>query len=155
MEFDENENFDEQQGDAVEIYSRAAILWFSILADPLIGGILLIINLWVVGYKKAIAPIIIFLIVFEALISTVEYWFINNFHLNVAKIDINDTQVRNDMLLMMGVTKSLQIVGALILTRYFYKKYFPDNDYYPKSIVHPLIITVFIMFALQYLGFSF
>ena len=155
MEFDENDNLDEQQGDYVEIYSRNAVLWFSILADPLIGGILLLINLWVAGYKKAMAGVIIFLVVFEALISAVEYWFINNYHLNVAKIDINDPKVRNEMLMMMGATKVLQIAGALVLTRYFYKKYFPDNDYYPKSIIQPLIITIFILFMLQYLGFSF
>src|ERR1700744_4421510 len=115
MEFDENDNLDEQQGDYVEIYSRNAILWFSILADPLIGGILLIINLWVVGYKKAIVSVVVFLIVFEGLISVVEYWFINNYHLNASKINVNDPKTRNDVLMMLGATKAMQIAGALML----------------------------------------
>lgn len=155
MEFDENDNLNGQQGDFVEIYSRKAVLWFSILADPLIGGILLIINLWVAGYKKAITAVVVFVIVFEALISTVEYWFINNFHLNGAKIDVNNIQTRNDMLLLLAATKAMQIAGALVLTQYFYKKYFPDEDYYPKSIAQPLLITVLVIFVMQYFGMGF
>jgi hypothetical protein len=155
MEFDENDELDEQQGDAVEIYSRNAVLWFSILADPLIGGILLMINLWTVGYKKAMWQVAAFIIVFEAVLTTVEYWLADYFHLNVAKVDLNNPGVRNDMMQMMGIKIAIQVGGALILTRYFYKKYFPDDDYYPKSILQPLLITVFIMLAMQYYRISF
>jgi len=148
MAFDDNDNINEQQDDAVEIYSRNAVLWFSILADPIIGGILLIINLWVVGYKKAIAPVVIFLIVFEGLISGAEYCFTNNFKLSANALS------RNDVLFLL-MTKALQVIGGIILAQYFHKKYFPDNDYYPRSIVQPLIITVFIIIAMQYYGMSF
>jgi hypothetical protein len=148
MEFDENDSRDEHYGDFVEIYSRNAILWFSILADPLVGGILLIINLWVVGYKKAIAPVVIFLLVFEGLLTTGEYLFTSNFKLSAVALTQND-------ILYMAAVKIIQVAGGFVLAQYFYKKSFPENDYYPKNILQPLVITLFIIVAMQYYGFSF
>jgi len=37
MEFDENNGIKEREDDYVEIYSKKAIWWFSILASPLFG----------------------------------------------------------------------------------------------------------------------
>ncbi len=120
MEFDDNDNLDQHNGDFVEIYSRNAVLWFSILADPLIGGILLIINLWVAGYKKAIAPVVIFLLAFEGVETYGEYWFTNNYKLTANVLSLND-------LLYLGIFKALQILGGLALAFYFYKKSFPKR----------------------------
>lgn len=147
MDFDENDNLD-QQGDYVEIYSKNAILWFSVLADPLIGGILLIINLWVVGYKKAILPLVAFLVVFEGLMTAGEYWFVNSYKLSGDKITTID-------IIYLAVFKAIQILGAFVLVQFFYKRYFPDNDYYPRSVLMPLFITVLLMMAMQQFGISF
>lgn len=148
MELDENDGFDQQPEGYVEIYSRNAVLWFSILADPLIGGILLIINLWVAGYKRAIAPVVLFLVAYEGIATAFEYWFTNNFKLSQQVLTQND-------LLFLVITKALQILGGLVLAQYFYKKYFPDNDYYPRSILQPLLLTILLIFAMQYVGISF
>lgn len=150
MEFDENNGVDQQPEDYVEIYSRNAVLWFSILADPLIGGVLLCINLWVVGYKKAFALVVGFLIVYGTGVTLAEYWFVNNFKLNQNLPRLT----QNDIIFASG-SFVLRILGALLLTQFFYKKYFPDNDYYPKSIFKPLLITILLLFAMQYAGISF
>ena len=53
MEFDENNVVDEPEefGDPVDIYSRRAVWWFTFFS-PIIGGIMMAINLYNVGYKK-------------------------------------------------------------------------------------------------------
>ena len=63
----------------------------------------------------------------------------------------------------MGITGSytplfFNIFGAAILTGYFFKKYFPEDDYYPKSIGKPLIISVIIslvVFLIIYYGMKY
>jgi hypothetical protein len=38
------------------------------------------------------------------------------------------------------------------LTQYFFKKYFPDDDYYPKSIQKPLLVAIIVGFLMIILG---
>jgi len=128
MEFNENNEVEEQDSeDAVEIYSKWAIWGFSIFFSTIFGGILLVSNLRAVGLKKAANTVLIFSILYFIASGVVVG--------------------------IMGMTSTytplfLNIVGAAILTGYFFNKYFPEDDYYPKSIGKPLIISIAIAWAL-------
>jgi len=148
MEFDDNNNLPEQEGDYVEIYSKKAVFWFSVLADPLIGGALLIINLWLAGYKRAVALVVAFLVVYVAATTKAEYWYMDHYKIDPKKID-------NNAIVFLLMSKGFQVAGGVILVGYFYKKYFPEDDYYPRSIINPLLITLFIVFLMAYFGISF
>lgn len=159
MEFDENNIVEDQYDAAVEIYSRKAIFWFAVLASPLFGGILLMLNLKAAGYRKAVYYVLAFVVLFEV----VSYILLANFVIYF-KIDLVAYQkklmtydghsniIDNNIMLLSLLTIVLKIIGALILTRYFFKKYFPDDDYYPKSIAGALLITVVVMLFLQVMG---
>jgi len=56
------------------------------------------------------------------------------------------------LFILFGLSLAFNIIGGLILTQYFFKKYFPDKDYYPKSIVTPVIVIVFIVILARILG---
>lgn len=133
MEFDENKEVEEQDSeDAVEIYSKWAIWGFSIFFSTIFGGVLLVLNLRAVGLKKAANTVLIFSILYF-LASGIIVGFL-------------------------GMTGSytplfFNIVGAAILTGYFFNKYFPENDYYPKSIAKPLVISIIIAFALIFVAY--
>ncbi len=138
MEFDENKEVEEHDSeDAVEIYSRWAIWGFSIFFGTIFGGVLLTLNLRAVGLKKAANTVLLFSIL---------YFIASGIIVGV-----------------MGITGSytplfFNIFGAAILTGYFFKKYFPEDDYYPKSIGKPLIISVIIslvVFLIIYYGMKY
>jgi hypothetical protein len=147
MEMDDN-NTPTEQGDYVEVYSKRAVFWFSVLADPLFGGALLIINLWLAGYKRAVAQVALFLIVYETVVTKTQSWYTGYYKVDLTVVDGNS-------LVFVLMSKGFQIAGAIILTSYFYKKYFPDDDYYPRSIITPLLVIVFIVMLLAYKGITF
>jgi hypothetical protein len=147
MDFDDNNGFDNQQEDAVEIYSRNAVLGFSILFDPLIGSILLIINLWVVGYKKAIIQVVVFTILFETVLTTFEYWYAGKYQL--------DSPGTPTAIIFVVVCKLLQVAGGIGLLQLFYKKYFPEKDYYPRNVILPLLISFFVILLMARYGMGF
>lgn len=154
MEFDENNEVEEQDSEgAVEIYSRRAIWWFS-MPSPLIGGILLAINLYNAGYKKAIYGVMAFALFVHIAINITIYKLFEFYHLDMTKINVKnidlDTQMKFLKIYAIGI--AINIIAATILTRYFFKKYFPDDDYYPKSIIRPLFITVMVLLILNYIG---
>jgi hypothetical protein len=62
MDLQETEEQPKKQETA--IYSKWAILLFSILASPLVGGILLMINLRSAGYKRESIRVILFVIAY-------------------------------------------------------------------------------------------
>ncbi len=47
-----------------------------------------------------------------------------------------------------GLPLLYNIVGAVILADYFFPKYFPEKDYYPKKIWKPLFVSLIIGFSL-------
>jgi hypothetical protein len=147
MELEENNVPEESGNDYVEIYSKRAIFWFSVLGMPLIGGVLLVMNLWAAGFKKAAYVVGIFSILYTAFsdISVSEY-------LVHYKVDLKT--YNNNLLVLSLLSIALNVTGGLILSEYFFKKYFPEDDYYPKSIANPLIITIIIIIALRFLGVS-
>ena len=152
MEFDENNGIKEREDDYVEIYSKKAIWWFSILASPLFGGILLVLNLKSAGYKRAMYTVLAFVILY-ALVTNI----LINEYISVYKIDINKAVANGNnsqLLTFCGIVIGFNIIGGLILAQYFFRKYFPDDDYYPKSVATPIFITVLIMLVLKLLGFG-
>jgi hypothetical protein len=143
MEIDEN-NVPEKQGDDyVEIYSKAAILGFSIFPTPLFGGVLLMMNLNAAGYKKAIYSVLIFLLVYFFAVNIITSEILLAFKIDVTKINL--AVPSKALIPVYGLSLLFNIIGGLILTQYFFKKYFPDNDYFPKSIASPVLVIVAIM----------
>jgi hypothetical protein len=126
MEFEEQE---EQQPEerGVAIYSKWAVLGFSVFFSPLIGGILLALNLRSAGYKDKAILVVAFSIAYQL----------------VAGILLN--QSGKDLGVLSLVSN---IIGGGILAEFFYKKYFPDDDYEHKSIWKPLLIVLLITIPL-------
>ena len=170
MEFDDNNAIEEQEEEAVEIYSKRAIFWFFFLLGPVFGGVLLMMNLKEAGYKKAINSILIFIVAFDVLSEILVRLFISFY-----KVDFVGYQQRliaykpnpNDdpmvafskiydpkIFLLMFLMLAIGLIGAFILTGYFFKKYFPDNDYYPKPILNTLFISVLVWIILQFIGLA-
>ena len=155
MEFDENNGIEEQNGEAVEIYSRRAVWWFSFFS-PIIGGIMLAINLYKVGYKRAITGVILFSVLYYLVsnlisLELVKYYQLSNININIKNID-QATRANCSKFVMILI--AINIIGATIMTRLFFKKYFPDDDYYPKSVTGPLLIA-FILIILSFMGAGF
>lgn len=127
MELQENEDYieDPQEDDNydIEIYSKRAIWGFSIFFSTIFGGVLMMINLREAGYKKEANLVLAFSLFYTVIGSLIMSY--------------------------IGMQSSLFAIlfngiGAAILTEYFFNKYFPEDDYYPKSIAKPLIISLVI-----------
>ena len=138
MEFDENNEVEEPDSeDAVEIYSKWAVWGFSIFFGTIFGGVLLMSNLKAVGLKKAANTVLIFSILY----------FIGS------GIIVGVTGMTGSYIPLF-----FNVAGAAILTGYFFNKYFPEDDYYPKSIGKPLIISIVIsvaVFLIIYYGMKY
>lgn len=147
MEFDENNELEEEEGDAVEIYSKWAIFGFSIMPSPLFGGILLMINLWAAGLKTAMYAVLAFVISYMAITDLL----ISKF-LTVPKV-INPNVIDKSFLTLAGVSLLVNLIGGVILSFVFFKKYFPENDYYPKSIAIPILVVIFLTILTRFVGF--
>jgi hypothetical protein len=117
----------EQPGDVpeepVDIYSKRAIRGFSIIFSTVFGGVLLMINLWQVGYKKAAWGVLGFSVVYTL----------------VASLLINSMKTPSSLMAI-----GINLIGGMILTEYFFPKYFPDNDYYPKPIWNALAVSILV-----------
>ena len=131
MELDENNVPEEQEGDYVEIYSKMAIWGFSIFVSPLFGGILLMLNLKAAGYKKAVNTVLIFTVCYVIASEAIIVFLTKVYKLNLYVLG--------------AVSIGLTLVGAFTIAEYFFNKYFPENDYYPKSIAKPLLIAAAIL----------
>lgn len=136
MEIDETDELQSQEP-GVAIYSKWAILGFSIFFSPLVGGILLMLNLRSIGYKKEGNIILLFAII---------YFFLSRILLGYLTKMLN---FPNQNLVVFVLV--LDIIGGGILAEYFFKKYFPDNDYEYKSILKPLIVLLLITIPISML----
>ena len=124
--FEEQE--DENQEEAIEIYSRWAILGFSVFFSTVFGGALLFSNLRNAGYKKEATFVLIFSIFYTLIGSIV---------------------VNNMAYPYLFVPICFNIVGGMILATFFFNKYFPENDYYPKPIGKALLISLLVCILLM------
>jgi hypothetical protein len=131
MELQENDDYieDPQEDDNydIEIYSKRAIWGFSIFFSTIFGGVLMMINLREAGYKKEANLVLGF-----SLLYTV-----------VGSLAMSYIGMQSSLFAIV-----FNGVGAAILTEYFFNKYFPEEDYYPKSITKPLIISLVICVAI-------
>ncbi len=125
----------ESQEQPVEIYSRQAIVGFSIFFSTIFGGALLFINLWKVGYRKEAWQVLAFSIIYGL----------------ASSLAVNSISSPGSF-----VAITFNFVGAMLLSSYFFPKYFPDNDYYPKPIWSALAISIIasigLLLAMYYSG---
>jgi hypothetical protein len=135
MEFDTREEDEFLEHEEIEIYSKRAIWGFSLFFSPIFGAVLLMMNLRAAGHKNAGYTVLFFSIAYTIFGSLL----------------FNYLGMRTG-----GFGVIWNIIGAAILAEYFFKKYFPENDYYPRSIAKPLmislLITLVVVIALFYNG---
>ena len=112
------------QADTGKIYSKRAVMGFTIFFAPLFGGVLLHQNL-IDHNKKMEANLVLFVSIVFTLITIVV---------------VNSLNTKTS-----SFTYILNIVWGAILSEYFYKKYFPDDNYEYKKIWKALIISIIIM----------
>ena len=111
-------------GDNPKIYSKKAIWGFSFFFTSIFGGVLLMQNLRDIGKKKEANMILFLSILFTAI--------------SIYIVNIPDKPKTS-------LTYLCNTVGGLILTEFFYKKYFPnESNYEKKKIWKPLIISILI-----------
>lgn len=110
----------------VELYSKTAIWAFTIFFGVIFGGVLLMQNLRNAGYKKAGVTVLLFSISFSILTVIASFYVLGRYS---------------------GLI--FNIAGGAILTEYFFKKYFPDEDYYPRPVWGALAVSIIIVLVLS------
>ena len=109
----------------LKIYSEKAIWGFSVFFTAIFGGVLLMQNLKDIGKKKEANLILIFSIIFTII--------------GIYIVNIPEKPKT-------GLTFLINGIGGMILTKYFFKKYFPNpDDYDKKKIWKALIISIIII----------
>lgn len=155
MEFEEYKQEEQDEEDYVEIYSRKTIFGFAIFST-MYAGVLLIINLWVAGYKQIISQVVLFILGF----SFLSRYLVQLLGFKIDVVALQKTiaakkQLTNEQLLQLSALTAVQIglnvIAGLVLTRYFFKKYFPDDDYYPRPIYRPVIIFIILILFLGFI----
>ncbi|MDB5145025.1 MAG: hypothetical protein JWQ66_3738 [Mucilaginibacter sp.] len=153
MEFNEDKK-EYADDEYVDIYSKKAIFWFSFFSY-IYGGVLLIINLYAAGYRRAVTQVLLFLLTFYFLsIYAIQSLGIK---IDMAMITKATSAAKPDLaqllplLQLIGITFAFNIVAGLVLTQYFFKKYFPDDDYYPKPVLQPIIIYIILSIFFRFL----
>lgn len=127
-EVNEEEYIDDPE--AVEIYSKTAIWCFSIFFSMIFGGVLLVHNLRAAGYKRAANMVLVFSIAYTVLsVAVAAVWGLSNRYIGLIT----------------------NIIGGAVLTEYFFNKYFPDNDYYPKPVWRALGISILVVLGMAVL----
>jgi hypothetical protein len=126
----ENENTTIEQIEITEettypkIYSSRAIWGFSIIFSSIFGGVLLMQNLKDTGRKKEGNLILLYSIIFTIL--------------TIYIVNLPEKPISNGAFLC-------NMVGGGILSYYFQKKYFPNEESYEKKTIwKPLIISIVI-----------
>jgi hypothetical protein len=141
MDFDENQDLQPEK-QKIAIYSKWAILGFSIFFSPMVGSILLMMNLRSIGNKRAGYAVLAFGIVF---IIVAETLLVPLAGLTFATATPEKIMANQKIVYY---SKAFDILGAGILTEYFFKKYFHDVDYESKSIVPPLLVIFLVIILL-------
>jgi hypothetical protein len=140
----ETEELEEQQpqSEKIAIYSKWAILGFSVFFSPFVGSILLMINLRRTGNKMAGYLVLLFGIVY---IIAAEIVLVKAAGLDITSITPEKLLANHQILYY---SKALDILGAAILSEYFFRRYFKDDNYTSRSIFPPLLIVFAVVFLL-------
>ena len=109
------------QENTVKIYSKRAIWGFSVFFSPVFGGFLLRQNLIDSNRKKEANLILLISIVFTVLTILI----VNSLHTKGGSFSY-----------------LFNMVWGAILSEYFFKKYFPDDNYEYKKIWKALVISI-------------
>jgi len=106
----------------IKIYSKRAIWGFSVFFTSIFGGVLLFQNLRDIGKKKEANLVLLFSIIFSVAIIYI----------------VNIPEKPKSSLTLL-----CNMLGALILTEYFFQKYFPNQaEYEKKKIWKPFLISM-------------
>ncbi len=144
MEFEEQEDLQPEKP-SIAIYSKWAILGFSLFFSTVVGSILLMLNLRAIGNKRAGYVVLLFGIAYKVITGLLLGLVIPAPKVNATMQEI----LSNPKLIYYSL--AVDLLGAAILTEYFFKKYLPDsNSYERKGIGIPLLV-IFALFTL--LGF--
>jgi len=109
----------------VKIYSKKAVWGFSIFFTTIFGGVLLMQNLRDLNKKKEGYQVLVFSILYSAL------------GIYLASL----TETANT-----SMNFAVNVVGGIILTGFFFKRYVPDESNLPKKkIWKALIISLLII----------
>ncbi|MCC8408878.1 hypothetical protein LJ707_08045 [Mucilaginibacter sp. UR6-1] len=127
-EYEDNEQ--QPEGEYIELYSKWSIWGFSIFFSSFFGAALLIRNLWVSGFKRAAFGIVAFAVAY----SCASYAAIM-------------------LLQATSLVLVANLLGGFLYGEFFFKRYFPESDYYPKSIWGALGIALILSIAFVLLTF--
>ncbi|MGZ3765965.1 MAG: hypothetical protein ACXVB0_22490 [Mucilaginibacter sp.] len=145
MEFQETD--DQQPNEQrIAIYSKWVILGFSIFFSPLIGGILLMLNLRSVGYKREGTWVLLFAVIYQFVAGII----ISSFFKDLT-VHPNDRSILTNTKFL-AYSSIANVIGGAILVEYFFKKYIQDDNYQYKTIWRPLIVLFVITLALATFG---
>jgi len=143
MDFKDTDEQQPEQQD-ITIYSKWTILAFSIFFSPLIGSILLMINLRSVGFKRQAIGILLFSIGYQ-FVAAMVIGSIMKLPANVNSMAL----LQNTQFIIYSLVA--QIIGGGILVEYFYKKYFPADNYKYKTVWRPLAVILIITLTISLL----
>ncbi len=140
MEFEEEEDIQPEK--PIAIYSKWAILGFSIFFSPVVGSVLLMLNLRTIGNKRAGYLVLLFGVAYMVIAAIVL----------LKVIDIPLIGITAEKLManpkIIYYSKAMDILGAAILAEYFFKRYFQNGTYESKSIWIPLLLLLLLRFLL-------
>lgn len=145
MDNSEFEDIQPEQEKAA-IYSKWAILLFSVFFSPFVGSILLMLNLRRIGLKAQGFMIVIsaFAYALAAELIVVKFAGLDILHLTPEKLLASKS--------VLYYSKALDILGGAILAEYFFKRYFKSDTYVTRSAFPAFLIVMAISFLL---GFVF
>ncbi len=120
-----------QQNKGIAIYSKMAVLGFCIFFNPLFGGVLLRANLRSIGKSAEGLSALLFSVLLFLVTAFIASFF--------QRYPMSSVFISN-------------LAGGAIMVEYFFRKYFPDEEDYPKkSITRPILFSLLIVFVFLFL----
>jgi hypothetical protein len=145
MEFEEQEDIQPEK--PIAIYSKWAILGFSIFFSTIVGSILLMLNLRSLGNKRAG-----YVVLFFGLAYKVVTGLLLGFIIPAPKANATIQEIFSNPKLIY-YSLAVDVLGAAILTEYFFKRYIPDNNSYERKGIGMPLLVIFMLTLL--IGFLF
>lgn len=118
-------------------FSQGAVHLFSIVFSTLFGVILMAVNFYKAGNRRAVLEVIIFGILYN--ISTI----------------LLLPYIPNQQYVVLGYNVLINVIGALILTQIFWRKYIGnDTEFKPRPIGILMFVSLFVSVVLVYFLFT-